>query len=139
MNVSEFETASPSDLNENGGYLPCLTQEYLDSTFPNHGRTRYVHEVLFNGAELVESYYYTCHMSGSFVRAASGGDAHIMWERYDSNDIHERLSEPTKVESLFGGAISEEASMYNRPRHFGKAALAVMEAYERDASEPDVQ
>lgn len=139
MNVSEFETASPSDLNENGGYLPCLTQEYLDSPFPNHGMTRYVHEGLFNGAELVESYYYTCHMSGALLRAASGGNAHIMWERCDSSDIHERLSEPTKVEPLFGGIVSERAAMYNKPRHFGMTALAVMEAYERDASESDDQ
>ena len=139
MNVSELATASHSNFSEIGSDRWCLTPEYLDSTFPNHGRTRYVHEGLFNGAELVELYYYTCHMSGSLVRAASGGDAHIMWERCDSNDIHERLSEPTKVESLFGGGISEEASMYNRPRHFGKAALAVMEAYEGDASEPEDQ
>ena len=51
----------------------------------------------------------------------------------DSDSIHERLSRPTKIRSLFGGTLSEEAARYNRPRHFGKAALAVMKAYERDA------
>lgn len=51
----------------------------------------------------------------------------------DSDDIHERLSKPTKVQPLFGGTISEEAARYNKPCHFGKAALAVMKAYERDA------
>lgn len=139
MNVSDLATASRSNLSEIGSDRWCLTPEHLDSTFPNHGRTRYVHEGLFNGAELAESYYYKCHMSGSLLRAASDGNAHIMWERCDSNDIHERLSEPTKVEPLFGGIVSERAAMYNKPRHFGMAVLAVMEAYESDASESDDQ
>ena len=51
----------------------------------------------------------------------------------DSDDIHERLSKPTKVQPLFGGTVSEKAARYNKPRHFGKAVLAVMKAYERDA------
>lgn len=51
----------------------------------------------------------------------------------DSDDIHERLSKPTKVQPLFGGTVSERAARYNKPRHFGKAVLAMMKAYERDA------
>ena len=51
----------------------------------------------------------------------------------DSDDIHKRLSKPTKVQPLFGGTVSEKAARYNKPRHFGKAAVAVMKAYERDA------
>lgn len=60
-----------------------------------------------------------------------------MQQERDSNGIHERLSKPTEVGSLFGGTISEEAARYNRSRHFGEAALAVMKAYERDVSKPD--
>lgn len=106
---------------------------------PNYGRTRYEHERIFRAVELAKSSCFIPDNSGSLLQAARSTGEHVTWMSCEPKGIHERLSRPAKIEPLFGGTISEEASRYNRPRHFGKAALAVMEAYAKDASEPEEQ
>lgn len=106
---------------------------------PNYGRTRCEHVCIFRAEELARSACFISDGSGSLLRAARSRGDHVMWKSCEPEGIHARLSNPVKLKSLFGGTISEEASRYNRPRHFGKAALAVMEAYARDASESEEQ
>lgn len=52
-----------------------------------------------------------------------------------SMTINERLANPVKLPRLFEG--NDDAMKMNRPRHFGKAALAIMESYQKENDDDD--
>ena len=139
MNTDASAVASLPDFCRRGNEVRFPMAESHSLASPNYGRTRCEHERIFRGEDLAKAPCFISDGSGSLLRAARSRGGHVMWKSCEPEGIHARLSKPAKLESLFGGTISEEASRYNRPRHFGKAALAVMEAYARDASKSEDQ